>query len=141
MSEGQPVFADPRLHDGSTSTGELASRLAEQVSRLARDEIGLAQRQLAQKGRQARLGAGAFGVAAVAAFYAGGALLVAAGLALSYVVAGWAAAVIVGVVLLLIAGIAALVGRSALRRVTPIPTESIESVRADLQTVKESVRK
>ncbi len=141
MNEGQPVVAYTRPDEPDAATGELASRLAEQASRLVRDELGLAQRQLVQKGKRAGLGAGALGAAAVAALYGVAALLVAAGLGLNHVVAGWAAAVIVGVVLLAAAGLTALAGFLALRKVKPVPTETIESVRTDVQTVKESVKR
>jgi hypothetical protein len=72
--------------------------------------------------------------------YALGALLVAAGLGLAVVMPGWAAALIVAAVLLLIAGVEALIGRAQLKKGTPlIPARTIDSVKADIETVKTAV--
>jgi len=72
--------------------------------------------------------------------YALGALLFAAGLGLAEVMPGWAAALVVAAVLLVIAGIEALVGRVQLKRSTPLtPDGTIDSVRADIGTVKDAV--
>ena len=50
----------------------------------------------------------------------------------------WLAALIVGVVLLAVAGILALVGRSQVRQAAPpLPTEAVEGIKQDIQTVKE----
>lgn len=122
------------------STAELVRQAGEQISKLVRDELQQAKAELADKGRHAGLGIGLFGGAAVMLHYALGALLVAAGLGLAQVMPGWAAALIVAAVLLVIAGIEALVGRSQLKQSTPlIPDRTIDSVRADIETVKGAV--
>lgn len=122
------------------STAELVRQASEQISTLVRDELRQAKAELADKGRHAGMGIGLFGGAAVMLHYALGALLVAAGLGLAVVMPGWAAALIVAAVLLVIAGIEAVVGRSQLKRSTPlIPDRTIESVRADIDTVKGAV--
>jgi len=122
------------------STAELVRQASEQISRLVRDELEQAKAELADKGRHAGMGIGLFGGAAVTVHYAVGALLFAAGLGLAEVMPGWAAALIVAAVLLIIAGIEALVGRSQLKRSTPlIPDRTIDSVRADIETVKAAV--
>jgi len=122
------------------STAELVRQASEQISALVRDELRQAKAELAEKGRHAGLGIGLFGGAAVMLHYALGALLFAAGLGLAEVMPGWAAALVVAAVLLVIAGIEALVGRVQLKRSTPlIPDRTIESVRADIETVKAAV--
>ena len=66
-----------------------------------------------------------------------GALTACAVLALTHVVDDWLAALIVGAAELVIAGVAALIGRSRMKRVTPlVPEESVRSVRADVEAVK-----
>lgn len=122
------------------STAELVRQAGEQISKLVRDELQQAKAELADKGRHAGLGIGLFGGAAVMLHYALGALLFAAGLGLAEVMPGWAAALVVAVVLLVIAGIEALVGRAQIKRSTPLtPDRTIESVRADIDTVKAAV--
>jgi len=122
------------------STAELVRQASEQISTLVRDELQNAKAELAEKGRHAGMGIGLFGGAAVMLHYALGALLFAAGLGLAEVMPGWAAALVVAAVLLVIAGIEALVGRFQLKRSTPlIPDRTIDSVRADVETVKAAV--
>jgi len=122
------------------STAELVRQASEQISALVRDELRQAKAELAEKGRHAGLGIGLFGGAAVMLHYALGALLFAAGLGLAEVMPGWAAALVVAAVLLVIAGIEALVGRVQLKRSTPlIPDRTIDSVRADIETVKAAI--
>lgn len=122
------------------STAELVRRASEQISKLVRDELQQAKAELADKGRHAGVGIGLFGGAAVMLHYALGALLFAAGLGLAEVMPGWAAALIVAAVLLVIAGIEALVGRAQLKKSTPlIPDRTIDSVKADIETVKTAV--
>lgn len=120
------------------STGELVSRLGEQVSTLIRSELRLAQAELQEKGKRAGIGVGLFGGAGLVALLGAGALVACAILALALVVDAWLAALIVGVVLLAVAGILALVGRRQVQRAgSPLPTEAVEGLKQDIQTVKE----
>jgi putative superfamily III holin-X len=128
--------------DQEHSTGELVKMMSEQVSVLIRDELKLAQLEMASKGRQAALGAGMFGASGVAAVYGVGCLLACVIIALSGVVAAWLAALIVAAVLLACAAGVALVGKRRLRRATPVvPEETVASVKADVEEIKESTRR
>jgi Putative Actinobacterial Holin-X, holin superfamily III len=125
-------------HDQGHSTAELVKTMSEQVSVLIRDELKLAQLELAGKGKQAALGAGMFGASGVVAIYGVGCLLACAIIAISGVVAAWLAALIVGVALLAAAGAAALLGRQRLKRAAPpVPSETVASIKADIEEVKE----
>jgi hypothetical protein len=124
--------------DQEHSTGELVKTMTEQVSVLIRDELKLAQLEMTSKGKQAALGVGMFGASGVVALYGVGCLLACAIIALSGAVAAWLAALIVGAVLLAVAGIAALVGKQRLGKATPpVPKEAVASVKADVEEVKE----
>src|ERR1700733_13554493 len=101
------------------STGELVKMMSEQVSVLIRDELKLAQLEMASKGKQAALGAGMFGASGIVAVYGVGCLIACVIIAISGVVAAWLAALIVGVTLLAVAGGAVLLGRQRLRRAAP----------------------
>jgi len=58
------------------------------------------------------------------------------------VVSAWLAALIIGVALLAVAGVAALVGKSRLSKATPpVPKEAIGSVQADVEEVKEKAHR
>jgi Putative Actinobacterial Holin-X, holin superfamily III len=122
------------------STAELIRQASDQISTLVREELQQAKTELAEKGRHAGFGLGMLGGAAVMLHYALGALLVAAGLGLANVMPGWAAALVVAVVLLVIAGIEALAGRGQLKRSTPlVPKRTMDSVRGDIDSVKSAV--
>jgi Putative Actinobacterial Holin-X, holin superfamily III len=120
------------------STGELVKMMTEQVSLLIRDELKLAQLEMASKAKQAALGAGMFGASGVVAIYGVGCLLACAIIAISGVVAAWLAALIVGAALLASAAVAALLGRRRLQKATPpVPKEAVASVKADVEEIKE----
>ena len=122
------------------SVGELVSRASEQLTTLVRDEMRLAQAELVQKGRRSGRGLGLFGGAGAVAWFGVGALVAAAILGLSLVVSPWLAAVIVGVALLLIASILAMIGKREVSQATPmLPQASMESVRRDVEAVKEGI--
>lgn len=124
------------------SAGELVKQLSEQVSVLVRDELRLAQLETARKGKQAGLGAGLLGSGGLIALYGVGCLIACAIIAISGVLAAWLAALIVGAALLVVAGLAALMGRGRLRRATPpLPQEAVGSVKHDVEEIRERVRR
>src|SRR5947209_9783290 len=125
--------------DGASqaSMAELVKQLSEQTSRLARQEVELAKTELAIKGKRAGIGAGMFGGAGVFGFYALGALVATAILALGTAMAAWLAALIVTVVLGAVAGVLALQGKSKVQQATPpVPEQATESVKEDVQWAK-----
>jgi uncharacterized membrane protein YqjE len=124
------------------STGELVQRLSEQMSRLVREELRLAQLELAQKGKRAGIGAGLFGGGGLLAAYGVGALIAGLTLLLALVLPDWAAALIAGGALLAMAGVLALLGRGQVRGATPpLPRQTLDSVKADVDEVKERARR
>jgi hypothetical protein len=124
----------------NASTAELLSSLTDQVTRLVRDEVRLAQAEVTTKAKRLGVGAGLFGGAGVVALLGLNALITAAVLGLGNVIPGWLAAIIIGVVLFAIAGVLALLGRKDVQQAAPpLPTETIESVKADVATVKDRV--
>ncbi len=121
--------------------GELVQDLSRQTSTLVRQEMRLAQAELAEKGRHAGKGAGMFGGAGVVALYGVGALIAAAILGLATVLEPWIAAAAIGAGLLLVAGILALTGKKELEEAgPPKPEQAIDSVQRDIETVKARAR-
>jgi uncharacterized membrane protein YqjE len=126
-----------RADDGGKSTAELVHQLSEQTSTLIRQELRLATAELQEKGRHAGFGAGMFGAAGLVALYGVGALVAAAIIGIGTLLEPWIAAVIVGVVLLAVAGVLALTGRKQVERGTPpLPEQAIESAKRDVDEVK-----
>ena len=124
------------------SAGELVKQLSEQVSVLVRDELKLAQLEMSRKGKQAGLGAGMLGGGALIALYGVGCLVACVIIAMSGVVAAWLAALIVGAALLAGAGIAALLGKGRLQKAAPaVPEQAVGGIKADIEEIKEGVRR
>ena len=100
-------------------------------------EVELAKAELAVKGKRAGIGAGMFGGAGAFGFYALGALIATAILALGTAMAGWLAALIVTVLLGAIAGALALRGKNKVEQATPpVPEQATESVKEDVRWAK-----
>jgi membrane protein len=139
MAGATPPTTAAELSD--SSAGELVKQLSEQLSRLVRDELKLAENEMAAKGSRAAKGVGLFGGSGVIALFGVACLLAAAIAGLALVLATWLAALIVGAALLAIAGVAVLVGRGQLKQATPaVPQQTVDSVKADVQAIKEGVR-
>ncbi|MEV0560021.1 phage holin family protein [Dactylosporangium sp. NPDC050588] len=123
------------------STADLVKLAAEQISTLVRDELKLAQVELAQKGKRAGMGVGMFGGAGLVALYGVGAVLAAVIIALAAVIPAWLSALLVGVVLLAVAGVLALLGKSQVSKAgSPVPQDAVASVKADIDTITHSVK-
>ncbi|MDX6217266.1 MAG: hypothetical protein QOG99_2850 [Frankiales bacterium] len=119
------------------SIGELVARITEETSTLVRDELRLAQLEMARKGRYAGLAAALIGGGALFAVCGIGALVAAAVLGLALVVPGWAAALIVAATLFAFALVAALIGKKEISgAVPPVPQEALKSMKLDLAALK-----
>jgi membrane protein len=124
------------------SAGELVKQMSEQVSVLVRDELKLAQLEMTSKGKQAAAGAGLLGGSGVIALYGVACLIACVVIALAGVIAAWLAALIVGAALLVAAAGAAAAGRGRLRKgVPPVPAQAMDSVKADVEEIREKVRR
>ncbi|HEU0285517.1 MAG TPA: phage holin family protein [Nocardioidaceae bacterium] len=119
------------------SLGQLTGDLSQQVSRLVRDEIRLAQVEMKDKGKRFGTGAGLMGAGGVIALFGFGCVVAAAVLALDLVWPTWLAAVVVGAVLLIVAAVVAAKGRSQMRRgAPPMPSEAMKSTKEDIEALK-----
>jgi Putative Actinobacterial Holin-X, holin superfamily III len=117
--------------------GDLVQDLSRQTSTLIRQEMRLAQAELSEKGRHAGKGAGMFGGAGLVGLYGVGALIAAAIIGLGTVIEPWIAAVLIGILLLAVAGILALTGKKELDEAgPPKPEQTLDSVQQDVETVK-----
>lgn len=120
----------------------MTRRLAEQTATLVRQEARLAQLELQSKAKRAGVGIGMFGAAGLLATFGLAASLATAGAALALVIPIWAATLIVAALVLTPAGILAAMGRySILRATPPTPEATVEDLRRDMETMRESVRR
>ena len=138
MSAHEPGSnADPRDH----SIGELVKELATETSTLVRQELDLAKAEMTERGRRAGKGAALLGAGAVVALLALGALTACLIAALDNAMATWLAALIVTAVYGVIAGVMVMNGRNQIREAAPpVPEQTIDSVKEDVQWAKTRTR-
>jgi uncharacterized membrane protein YqjE len=139
MSDSTRATYEPpsRPDPAEASLGELVSQVSQQIPELVRSEIRLAQAEVTEKGKKAGLGIGMFGAAGVLALYGLGALFATLILVLALFLPGWAAALIVTVLIFAVAGVAALVGKNKVGEASPPkPERAIDGVKQDVATVK-----
>ena len=123
------------------STSEVVQRASEQISRLVKDELALAKAELTEKGKHAGIGVGLFGGGGVLALYCVGVLIITFVLLLDLVWPAWAAALTVTVILFVVAGVLALLGKKQVSQaVPPKPEAATESVKADVEAVKHAAK-
>ncbi|MGH2929115.1 MAG: phage holin family protein [Solirubrobacteraceae bacterium] len=123
------------------SVADLLKQLSDQTTRLARQELELAKVELITKGKRTGIGAGLLGTAGVLGLGALGALIATAILALSLVVAGWLAALIIAGVCGGLAGIMALAGKVSLAKGgPPVPEQTLLTVRQDVEVAQERAK-
>lgn len=123
--------------DREPSSAELVTRLTQQSTELIRSELKLAQAEMTAKAKHAGVGIGMFGGAGLVALYGVGALVATAILALALVLAPWLAALIVAVVLFVVAGVVALLGKKQVAQAPPAaPAQTIDNVKQDVATIK-----
>ena len=131
--------AQPALRDQPIS--ELVKDLASETSTLVRQEIDLAKAEMTERGQRAAKGAGMLGAGAVVGLLALGALTAVLIAALDLAMPTWLAALIVTVVYAAIAGVLIQIGRKKVQEAAPpVPEETIDSVKEDVQWAKTRMR-
>jgi uncharacterized membrane protein YqjE len=131
--------AQPELRDHSI--GELVKDLATETSTLVRQEIELAKAELTDRGKRTGKGAAMLGAGAAVGLLALGALTVVLIAALDLAMPTWLAALIVTAVYVAIAGVLIQIGRKQVQEAAPpVPEETIDSVKEDVQWAKTRMR-
>lgn len=115
----------------------LIANLPTLVTELVTAEIDQLKAELARKFKALGIGAGLIAGAIVVVLFTVGVLLTAAILALALVMPGWLAALLIGLVLLIVAALLALAGYRELKvGIPPLPTDSISSIKKDINVVR-----
>ncbi|MGW6422260.1 phage holin family protein [Nocardia sp. NPDC055053] len=132
------IQTGPPSTQHTRSVTELVDDASQQITRLVRDEMQLARIEMHDRTKGLALGVGIAGAGGLLAFYGGIAFMAAAIFALAIPLPDWAAALIVGAVLLLVGGALGLVGKRKATDAAPlVPRDTAHSVKDDLQTIKE----
>lgn len=107
------------------------------IVELLQAEIEALKAEISSKLKSAGIGAGLLVGAGVLAFFAALVFTAAGVLALALVMPAWAAALIVGGALLLLAALIGVIGYLQLKRgVPPTPTQTIDSVKEDIRAIR-----
>ena len=125
------------LKDGKKSVFTLIGELPSLITTLIKDEIEQIKREAVTRLKAAGIGIGLFAGAAVFLYFAAFVLLATIIIAIGQALPYWLAALIVGVVLLLIAVVLALIGLNRFKKgVPPVPKEAVDSVKDDVKAFK-----
>lgn len=123
------------------SLGELFGDLTRDTATLVRQEVSLATAEMTQKATKVGKDVGM--IAAGGALAYAGLIVLLIGIALGLVAAGmaaWLAYILVGAVVAGIGGFFAMQGLAALKKVDPVPHQTLETLQADARWAKEQVK-
>jgi uncharacterized membrane protein YqjE len=119
------------------SVSELVKDLSRDISDLVRQEIELARVEMTEKGKQAGIGVGMFGGAALLGAAAVGGSMATIIIVLDNWMPLWLAALITTLLYAAAAGALALRGRDEIKQTgAPMPERATESVKEDIQWAK-----
>ena len=126
--------------DADRSLGTIIKELMENISTLFRSEIALLKWEF--KDTVAKLGGGI-------GLFAGALFLALVGVAFLFVtivlglvalgVPAWLSALIVTVVLFVVAGVLAMMGKKKFAAVQFVPTKSVEQIKSDIETIRSDI--
>ena len=117
-----------------------AARVGDAVVTLAKQELQLAKAEMSEKGRKAGPGIGLIGVAGGVGLLAAGALTAFLILVLDEMMATWLAALLVGIVYAAVAGGLFLIGKERVQDAGPfVPEKTIETVKEDIEWAKTQI--
>jgi hypothetical protein len=116
---------------------ELTKDLVAQLRRLIAGELALFKAEMTKKAKAAGVGAGLLVGALVFLFFALCSLVTTAVLAFALIMPAWLAALVVAAILLVLAGIVALIGRGSLKRgMPPVPDDLKQELSDDVKALK-----
>ena len=122
------------------SFGELFSQLAGDLGLLVQQEVALAKKEFQTALVQAGIGVVALAVALTLATVGLIAVLTSVILALALVMPHWAAALVVGLIFIVLAGVAAYLGIQRLRKLKLIPERTAQTLRDDVAMIREKAQ-
>ena len=122
------------------SVPEVLEDIASNLAQIVQAEFRLAKTELKEGAEKVAEPVATLGAGVALAFYGLGFLLLAAVYAMSLVVAGWLAALIVGGVLAIAAGILMSAGRTKLKRANLVHDKTIRTLEEDVQWAKQQIK-
>ncbi len=132
-------MAQQQMIKEERSLGELFSELANETGTLVRQEVALAQAEITKKATDIGKNVGYLVVGGAVAYAAALAIMAALIIGLSYFIPAWAAALIVGVVVGIVAFVLISSALTALKKTNLTPRETVETLKEDAQWLKNQV--
>lgn len=139
----EPIATRPAKSAESQPEGSIATLLQDIVGNIQgiiRSEVKLAKAEVTEDASAMGKAAGMLVAGAVLGIYALGILLLFLVYALEGPLPDWLAALIVGLVVAAIAGVLVKIGLARVKSVNPAPEKTIDSVKEDIQWVKQQTR-
>jgi len=137
--EGPRVY-QPEAPVTERSPVDIVKDIVSNIQDIIRSEIRLAKAEMTQKVSDASRAGAMLAAGAVLALYAFGFFLAIIYDALAIALPWWLSALIVSFGLFIIAGILLSVGRKRLKRINPTPERTVQSVKEDVQWVRNQTR-
>lgn len=132
-------MAQQQIAKEEQSLGSLFSELAGETSLLVRQEVALAKTELTQKATIVGKNIGFLAVGGLVGYAAVLAFLAAAIIGLANFVPAWAAALIVGAIVGIVALFVIMSAMNSLKNTSLSPTETVDSLKEDAQWLKKQV--
>lgn len=118
------------------STTDLVREVMDDVQEIIRSEIRLARIEIKEEAVKAGRAGGAFAGAAVFGLFALALILGTCAVALAIAIPVWAALLVTGFLTLIVAGALFSFGRAQMKRVHPVPQQTISALKEDVQWVR-----
>ncbi len=122
------------------STADILKDALGNVQELIRSEVRLAKAEMREEASKAAKAALQIAAGVVIALYGVGFLFAFVTWLLATAMSAWLASLIVGAVLVIIGSILAAAGRSKMKRVSPVPERTIQSVKEDVAWLKDQTK-
>ncbi len=126
------------MRTNERSLSELVSEVTGELATLFRQEVELARVETTEQVSRAAKAGGMLGAAAVIGFLDLILFSFAAAWALSEVVPEGVAFLIVAVVFAVVAGVLFMAGKKRIANINPVPTQTVQTVKEDVQVAKDS---
>jgi len=135
MADRAGIIQPGNIKD-ARSLGEIVQDILRDVQEVIRAELRLARAEMTEKARSAGKAGGLLGGAAIAGLLAAISLVAACIAAMALVMPVWAAALIMTILLGAAAGAAYAAGRAKLKTVTPVPEQTVQTLKEDVALAK-----
>ena len=125
---------------GDRSLSDVLQDIIRNVQEIVRSEVRLAKTEIREEAAKAKSSALLLGAGGVAAIFATLFLLLVIVYALALVMPGWAAALIVGAALAVVASVMLMAGIKRFKQIHPIPARTVETIKENVEWAKQHTK-